>query len=59
MKYTSKLESTVCDLNNCSKCKNLEMCKNDVYGHVYYPKNFNEIIESLNNFTLDLPSLLL
>lgn len=37
MKYTSKLENTVNDLKNCSKCKNLIECKNKVNGCVYYP----------------------
>ena len=43
MKYTSKLETTVCELKNCSKCKSLDKCKNEIEGHVYYPavqKNF-------------------
>ena len=38
MKYTAKLERTVCELKNCSKCKSLEACKNKVNGCVYYPK---------------------
>lgn len=38
MKYTSKLERTTEELNNCSKCKCLEECKNSVRGCVYYPK---------------------
>lgn len=37
MKYTSKLENTVDELNKCSKCKNLIECKNSVNGCVYYP----------------------
>ena len=37
MKYTSKLEMTVCELKNCSKCKGIDKCKNEVGGHVYYP----------------------
>ena len=37
MKYTSKLEMTVCELKNCSKCKGIDKCKNEVEGHVYYP----------------------
>lgn len=37
MKYTSKLETTVCELKNCSKCKGLDKCKNEIEGHVYYP----------------------
>lgn len=45
MKYTSKLEITACELNNCSKCKNLSSCKNEVNGHVYYPNNRNDYIE--------------
>lgn len=35
--YTSKLESTLEDLANCSKCKSLYECKNKVTGFVYYP----------------------
>ena len=38
MKYTAKLERTVEELHNCSKCKCLEACKNKVNGCVYYPK---------------------
>ena len=37
MKYTSKLETTVCELKNCSKCKEMEKCKNEIEGHIYYP----------------------
>lgn len=37
MKHTSQIEETVRELNNCSKCKNILMCKNSFYGHVYYP----------------------
>jgi len=37
MKYTSKLENTVCELNNCSKCKGLDKCKNNIIGYVNYP----------------------
>lgn len=36
-KYTSKLEMTAKELHNCSKCKNLLECKNQVNGCVYYP----------------------
>lgn len=38
MKYTAKLEMSVCELKNCSKCKGLANCKNKVNGCVYYPK---------------------
>lgn len=38
MKYTSKLERTVSELQRCSKCKCLEQCKNEVPGCVCYPK---------------------
>ena len=37
MKYTSKLESTVCELKNCAKCRSIDKCKNEIEGHVYYP----------------------
>lgn len=42
MKHTTKIETTVSELNNCSKCKNLFMCKNAVSGYVYYPVVENE-----------------
>lgn len=38
MKYTAKLEMSVCELKNCNKCKGLSDCKNKVNGCVYYPK---------------------
>ena len=37
-KYTSKLERSVCELNNCKNCKSLMSCKNKCNGLVYYPK---------------------
>ncbi len=37
MKYTSSLEDTVSELNNCDGCKGLAFCKNRLEGHVYYP----------------------
>jgi len=39
MKYTSKLEDTLGELNSCKECKGLFGCKNRVEGHVYYPEN--------------------
>ena len=45
MKYTTKLENTVCELKNCSKCKGLDKCKNEVSGHVYYPVVRSESLE--------------
>ncbi len=45
MKYTSKLEVTACELKNCSKCKGLDKCKNEIEGHVYYPVNNNTFID--------------
>ena len=38
MKYTSSLEETSKELNNCKKCKNLLECKNSYQGHVFYPE---------------------
>ena len=44
MKHTTKIEDTVCELNNCANCKNIFECKNEVNGYVYYPqKNENDI----------------
>lgn len=37
LNYTSKLEETVKELSNCSKCKSLHECKNKVTGFVSYP----------------------
>ena len=45
MKYTSKLELTACELKNCSKCKGMGNCKNQVEGHVYYPNVVNNQLE--------------
>ena len=39
MKHTSKLERTVCELKDCSKCPGLAFCKHEVMGTVYYPSN--------------------
>lgn len=44
-KYTSKLERTVCELNNCSNCKSLHTCQNRVEGMVYYPTIKDEKLE--------------
>lgn len=44
-KYTSKLERTVCELNNCSNCKSLHTCQNKVEGMVYYPTIKDEKLE--------------
>lgn len=44
-KYTSKLERTVCELNNCSNCKSLHTCQNKVVGMVYYPTIKDEKLE--------------
>ncbi len=37
MKYTSRFEESVKELNNCAKCKGLDTCPNKVKGSVYYP----------------------
>lgn len=38
MKYTSKLEESVKELNNCENCSSLLDCQNKIEGCVYYPK---------------------
>ncbi len=44
IKYTSKLETTVKELENCKKCRSLLECKNKMEGCVCYPKvNDNRI----------------
>lgn len=40
--YTSKLEDTVRDLNNCKGCKGLSFCKNEVTGFVNFPSVANQ-----------------
>ena len=47
MKYTSSLQDTIVELNNCSKCDGLINCKNRLEGHVFYPqKDENRIVFS-------------
>jgi len=47
MKYTSSLQSTVCELSNCANCDGLVYCKNRLEGHVFYPmKNDNRLVFS-------------
>lgn len=38
MKYTSSLQTTVEELNNCANCDGLVYCKNRLEGHVFYPE---------------------
>ena len=38
IKYTSKLQETLTELDNCRGCKGLYMCKNKVEGYVSFPK---------------------
>ena len=45
MKYTSRLETTCFELSNCSKCKSLDKCKNEVTGHIYYPTKVDNSLE--------------
>lgn len=37
LKYTSKLQDTCEELQNCKNCKGLFNCKNKMEGHVYFP----------------------
>lgn len=36
-KYTSKIETSVKELNNCKSCKGLGQCRNEVMGYYFYP----------------------
>ncbi len=38
IKYTSKLEQVVADLNNCSRCNGLDECRNETTGYFLCPK---------------------
>ena len=42
MKYTTKLEISAKEYNNCKKCKNILECKNEVCGYVFYPEKNDE-----------------
>ena len=42
MKYTTKLEESATELDNCKNCKNLNNCKNSYKGHVLYPELLND-----------------
>ncbi len=44
MKYTSALEETTEELNNCKGCKGLGQCKNKMLGYVKYPDVDGEIM---------------
>ncbi|MGN1371075.1 MAG: primosomal protein DnaI [Candidatus Coprovivens sp.] len=47
MKYTSSLENTIKELNNCSNCSGLIYCQNHLDGHVMYPESKdNQIVFS-------------
>ncbi|MBQ9181965.1 MAG: primosomal protein DnaI [Bacilli bacterium] len=38
MKYTSTLESSAIEYNNCMNCDGLNSCKNQITGYAYLPK---------------------
>ena len=44
MKYTSSLEDSKVEFNNCLNCKGLTDCSNQVLGHAYLPKVVNETL---------------
>jgi len=44
IKYTSSLEDTFLEYENCKKCKNLDTCKNKVLGYCYTPVGTNNMI---------------
>lgn len=37
MKYTSSIEDSALEYNNCKNCKGLPMCKNSMHGYCYMP----------------------
>ena len=45
MKYTTKLELSASELNNCKNCKNILECKNEVCGYVFFPEKNGDDIE--------------
>lgn len=44
MKYTSSLESTIKELDNCANCEGILHCKNRLEGHVFFPTKQDEQI---------------
>jgi len=44
-KYTSLLEESSIEYNNCLKCKGLFECKNKLNGYAYLPKINNNVLE--------------
>lgn len=44
MKYTSNLEDSFQELQNCSQCKSLDTCKNKIKGYIYTPKITEKVI---------------
>lgn len=44
MKYTSSLEESSNEYNNCLHCKSILSCKNKVCGYAYLPKVNNKIL---------------
>lgn len=45
MKYTSSLEESAFEFDNCLKCKSLLECKNKIEGYAYLPKVSGEKLE--------------
>ena len=45
MKYTSKLQRCVCELNNCKNCPGLKNCKNPSRGYVLYPRVDEKLVQ--------------
>lgn len=44
MKYTSNLEDSALEFDNCKNCKCLSECKNKIPGYVYIPKERNNTL---------------
>ena len=42
MKYTTSIEESANELDNCKKCKNILECKNYYTGHYIYPEVLND-----------------
>ena len=45
MKYTSSLEDSCKEYNNCKNCKGLAACKNSMYGYCYLPSINDDKLE--------------
>ncbi len=45
MRYTTSLQTTINELDNCQECRGLFECQNRFEGHIYYPNKNNDKLD--------------